>query len=111
MYPNLREEIEIMINNILKMFLSLVAILIIFRVGYQKSVDKNLSIQPGKVLNAFAKAKNPALTRKPVTSLPMMKMLPGEARFTINGIPAEIDAYLSKASPEQEKSRFMTKGI
>jgi len=98
-----------MVSNILKMFLSLVAILVIFRVGYQKSVDKNISIQPERVINAFAKAKRSAPARKPVASLPMMNMLPGEARFTINGIPAEIDAYLSKASPEQEQSRFTTK--
>lgn len=98
-----------MMNNILKMFLSLAAVLIIFRVGYQKSVDKNSGIHPKKVLNALAKTKKTAPGRKPLTPLPMMNILPGEARFTINGIPAEIDAYLSKASLEQEKSRFTTR--
>lgn len=85
-------------NGFLKMAVSLFALLALFKIGYDRAAnadeERGASMSmPQRAPHAYARA----LPRSTQT---------GKSRFLLNGIPAEIDMYATKAPAPEQAAKF-----
>jgi hypothetical protein len=88
-------------NNLSKLGLAALIVALLFKLGYQKGVDKEIkSLLPktGQKMNLYRYASRYGFGLK--SSKP---------HFRLNGVPAEVDMYIAKNSVEKEMARFEQK--